>query len=128
MEKCIAYLCVVTACSSAVIGGIVVGTDLVVPRGDGSFHSENRKWATPEVFSNGGKFGVSLPRIFEVCIMFKQASLCPGFCGLCQICIPALQNKEHQKSLWYFSNAVIQSNFQEKLGLSSIYASGSSGF
>lgn len=93
MEKHNAYLCIVAAYSSALLGGIIVGADLFVPSGDGSLHSKNWKCASPEVFSNSGKFGVSLTSFSEVRIMFKQAFLCPSFRCLCQIWIPALQNK-----------------------------------
>lgn len=71
MEKCSAYLCIVATYFTAPIGVVSVEFDLIVPRGDGSFHDKGRNWACPEVFSSRTKSGVSFPSLFEVYIMFK---------------------------------------------------------
>lgn len=111
VEKFHAYLCVMAAHSSTTIGGITVVFDLIVPGGDGFFHRKYRERASPDVFSNRGKPGVSLPWLFEVCVMFKLASLRPSFRSLRQIWIPSLQDKDKRKWLGYLSNAVMRSSF-----------------
>lgn len=111
VEKFHAYLCVMAAHSSTTIGGITVVFNLIVPGGDGSLHRKYRERASPDVFSNRGKPGVSLPWLFEVRVMFKLASLRPSFCSLRQIWIPSLQDKDKRKWLGYLSKAVMRSSF-----------------
>ena len=81
-------LCVMATYSATAIGGICVVSDLLVPRSDGILHWKNRKRASPEIFSNRGKSGVSLPWLLEVYVMFEFASLCPTSCSLRQVWIP----------------------------------------
>lgn len=94
VEKFNAYLCVMAAHSRTTISGVTVVVDLFVPGVDGSFHGKYRERASPDVFSNRGKPGVSLPWLFEVRVMFKLASLRPSFRSLRQIWIPTLQDKD----------------------------------
>lgn len=115
------YLCVMATYSATAIGGICVVSDLLVPRSDGILHWKNRKRASPEIFSNRGKSGVSLPWLLEVYVMFEFASLCPTSCSLRQVWIPTLQNKDKWKELGYLSNVVVPNRFWR----SWVYAAGS---